>query len=501
MNIENMSVKTFRPPVTVNAQQSIEQDFILPDYFGNISKILKCSLLPDYDNISVSGDKISISGNCRFHLVYCGDDNRIYNYSNDIGFSKIIPCNGTDVSDCASVSIRTVSENCRALGPKRVEVRGMLQLSVVTNGLNNLNVISDVPENNIEMKKSLNNVFLPTGFVRRDFILDDSQILNDVSGVCDILHYQSRFSVNEMKVIDNKVYLNGEVLVSIALLDESCDVIKKDYSLKVSEVIDVFDAKEGDDCILFDTDTALRVSLKDSSAEEKSLIFNAKVNVILLTGRQQDLPVIADIYSTSKVIDTQFSEKEFISSIMRQVKTITINYETDIFDDIGKICHSYIDNLYVMAQQNEGCNHLLISANCNALIKNNDESFTFVTRTCNNDYDISDGTDDCDIVLHDCQVISVMTQHTDNKIRFTFDVCISFSKLRKSNEMFLTDISGSETEIYEKEKGIILYYALKDENLWEIGKENKASLSFIKSINNIDEDVLSEDRILVFPHI
>lgn len=503
MNIENKTVKTFKTPISVNSQQSVEQEFILPDYYGDISKILKCSLVPSYDNVSVSGDKISISGTCRLLLVYYGEDKKLYSYSNDIAYTKMMQCSGIEAGDCVSVNVKLLSENCRALGPKRIEVRSMVYLNALVYGVKAVNIISDITDNNIEIRSTSDYMFIPSCCVQRDFALEETAELSIKGNTCEIIHTDDRLIISELKSIDNKVYMKGELFIEVIYLDDEGDTGKRSFSLPVSEVVDAYEACEDDICCLTDVYTVVNTAIKDSASNEKSISLTAKISFVLVSGKQSELSCISDLYSTGDGINTVFEEVEFRKEMKINEKTFVVNYETDVFEeDIAAIGDSFIENLQITTEKKENGFVLVVNANCNALLNLSDGMHSFITRTCNEEYVPEINKNVENLLITDAKVLSVMAiRQADNKIKFTFDVCVKYHEIVKCKVKALSKISPCEAESFAKEKGIILYYAKKNESLWEIGKENRASQSFIRSINGIEEDILTEDRVLVFPEL
>ena len=115
---------------TLYGQQNIDSDFILPDYYADINKILKCTIKPFNEAVNCSTDKISVAGIAFVSLLYMGDDKKLYNYESEIKYSKVLQANEIEANDNILVQQSVESSNFRALGPKRIEFRANIMISV-----------------------------------------------------------------------------------------------------------------------------------------------------------------------------------------------------------------------------------------------------------------------------------------------------------------------------------------------------------------------------------
>ena len=71
-----------------SAEQPIDIDFTLPDYYADISKILKCRAVSRISSKSINGGGISVEGCVTVTVIYCGIDNCISSYEYQYPFSK-----------------------------------------------------------------------------------------------------------------------------------------------------------------------------------------------------------------------------------------------------------------------------------------------------------------------------------------------------------------------------------------------------------------------------
>lgn len=77
-------------------EQSVELDYILPDYFPDIFKMIKCQLFPQIVSSSVNGDKICYELTVGIRILYCSEQSSAVNcieqkmnYSKTVDLGKV----------------------------------------------------------------------------------------------------------------------------------------------------------------------------------------------------------------------------------------------------------------------------------------------------------------------------------------------------------------------------------------------------------------------------
>ena len=81
------------------AEQGVEFDYVLPDYYPDIFRILKCSLCPRITSYNVAGDKLNFDGVVYIKVLYlCESSNKIHCVDQRMTFSKSVDL-GKNVED------------------------------------------------------------------------------------------------------------------------------------------------------------------------------------------------------------------------------------------------------------------------------------------------------------------------------------------------------------------------------------------------------------------
>lgn len=500
MNIENNVIRAFDKTCSLNARQNAEADFVLPDYFADISKILKCTVAPFTEAVSVSGDKVSVSGKVLFSLLYTGEDNMLYNFENEIKYTKVFQGQNTDITDNVIVSQFVSSHNYRALGPKRIEIKCDVRIFADIVSVKDFSIISSVESENLYTKTESKRIFMPVGSVQRDFSVNETVSGITSSQIRCIMRKTCKVKFSEVKPISNKLFVKGECETNICYLTVDGRISYSTFSVPFSEVTDLYMLEENDLCTIKNADALVNVSVKEDGENNSSFDVNINVYFTVNAVREKEITYIGDLYSSTQKITTEISE--FNLTVNEEVlgKTFGIDFEADTFDADGEIADCFADSVRVTGEISDDKQCFIISGNCNALIKRNDGSYYLVSRSflSENNLELNKRADMCEVKLNDFEVLSVSALRSGSeKIRFKGDIHCKYTLSEKCKEKLLTSFNVDENANVENKNRIVLYYGKKDEEIWDIAKENRASVTKLKQINCIQGDCLGEDKMLI----
>ena len=161
-----MEIKMLKTQVCANnvigkhsAEHPIDVDFTIPDYCGEIERILKCIFIPRINSKSVSGQSVMIDGHVTVRLIYCDKENKIYSFDHLVPFTKFLEINSITADARIKSSVSCSYSNCRAVTQRKVDVHGAIEIKVLIKGEKKSNVVCDVDEKDIP-KEYHNFLFL-----------------------------------------------------------------------------------------------------------------------------------------------------------------------------------------------------------------------------------------------------------------------------------------------------------------------------------------------------
>ena len=230
-------------------EQTVELDYILPDYYPDIFRLIRCQTIPVVTGYSVSGDKLSYELRCDIHILYCGEGDSVLRcVTQRQNFSRTVDL-GT-VCDSPEISLRPKTDhiNFRAVNKRRLDVRGAVSVMIRVSCEKEQEVISDAFGMNIQVKK------IPVRYASKKISLDKNVRISEETElspaqppILGIISCISKAADCEKKMISGKLLAKGDV--SIELL-YACEKDGKGaaqpmkFSLPYSQIIDIDDIDE-----------------------------------------------------------------------------------------------------------------------------------------------------------------------------------------------------------------------------------------------------------------
>lgn len=198
-------------------EQGVELDYVLPDYYPEIFKVLKCTLTPRIISYSVSGDyKLTLDGVVYIKVLYlaegsnavhCVDQRYTYSKTVDIG-RKSSPAAAAPI---VSLSLKSDYCNCRAVSSRRIDVRGAVSCKIraVCSAQYDLPVL---PEN-IEVRTSEVTCCGETLTAEKQVTVRE-EIETGAAGIGFILQSDAVPKITDLRVIADKAVVKGTVTLN-----------------------------------------------------------------------------------------------------------------------------------------------------------------------------------------------------------------------------------------------------------------------------------------------
>ena len=132
MNREN-TISTEAVVYEGQAEQGIELDYVLPDYYPEIFKVLKCSLSPAIVSKTISGDnRLLLDGVVYIRVMYLAENSEeLHCVEQRTTWSKAVELGKKPIEGEPAIRVTAKSDycNCRAVSPRRIDVRGAISAS------------------------------------------------------------------------------------------------------------------------------------------------------------------------------------------------------------------------------------------------------------------------------------------------------------------------------------------------------------------------------------
>ena len=496
-------------------EQAVELDYILPDYYPDIFRIMKCKVMPRVVSHTISADdkkKITCEITAPVRIWYLTENS---NYVNCIEQKLTFTKSAELMSECdnpsVSLSAKTDYINCRVINQRRIDIRGAISLKIKVNGEKKQSFIVGSNGGGIQLKKSF--ITYPAKRLvstKRVTVIEELELGTAKPPIKSVIRADSEISSSEFKIISGKLVTKGEASVNMLYTcsrenGESVESMK--FSVPFSQVLDMEQIDEHFDALLDITVTGCDISTKGVSKSEE---FECELGLLLncTAYKYETSEVVTDAYSTSydstyEVCETKLENMPVSISGSEQIKAQLsskdgkISCVYDVWAEMGSVtsCFNHDNGEFIingkvilccMAANENGCPIYLETENVFEHSLPWDKSSTESSAEPK------------------VKILSISYNLIDDEnIEVKAEIDIGGFIRETTVRNLISEIKVDSESKKEDGKGyaLKLYYADADEDIWEIAKRYSTSVAAICEENDITGDRVAEKTMLLIPII
>lgn len=488
-----------------SAEQPIDIDFTLPDYYVDISKILKCRAISRISSKSINGSSAAIEGCVTVTVIYCGNDNCISSYEYQYPFSKSFDTS-INTEGCI-ISAKTKCEyiNCRAVTGRKIDVHGAVGIYVTIKKRKLTDVISDCDDCNIELLRDSVPATVPMGCAEKYLLIEEEiELGTSQPDIRCVIRYDAEAVITDSKILAGKSVVKGDLKLKLLYAPEENTAPQTiRYQIPFSQLIEIDGISDECDCESKVSIAHLEVKPRVSASGEcRQLMLTAKLLITSECCCNNDVPVIVDAYSKKyeadickneicfdKIIENinqsfnckkniEFSEGSLqeVSDMWCEVKTESVKFGDNA------MCVRGVVTAYIIA-----CDSKQIPV--------------FYEKTIDFEYthpmNIS-GEFKCSPEITVTSANYTLTGECNMELRIELNICASIYKC--SNLPLITDIKINDGKpIFKNNSAMTVYFASAGEKVWDIARRYFADVEELKQINEIADDILASDKMILIP--
>lgn len=495
-----------------NQEQSVELDYILPDYFPDIFKLIKCQLEPRIVSSNVSGDKVAYELTVGIRILYYAEQSSaVQCIEQKMNYSKTIDLGKTCDNPMASLRSKVDYVNCRVVNQRRLDLRGAISTKVKVNFEQKQQVISDAYGMNVQLKKK------PVSYAanrlnasKRITVSEEFDLGYSKPSIINVIRTDAIVISNDKKVIANKLIVKGEVQINFLYSckkDNSDSLEAMQFTLPYSQIMDMEGIDERYECIIDASAVSCDMIIKSNSDGENKLIeceLTLLINCMAIKNSTVD--IVTDAYSLNYPCEYAVSNariekcpKQIIENFVAKASlayndgeidciydawakaqniTSKVNAEKKSITIIGSVSYS------VMAKSDNGT----------PIILENDVPFEYIISM---DRLTDDSTFDAKAIVMSCSYNLAST----NTVEIKAEIRICGNLYENTNCKVLSDITFDETRTKPRDGdyALKLYFANEGEDIWEIAKKYSTSVDAIMEENDLEEETLSQRGMILIP--
>ncbi len=495
---------------TTLQEQSVELDYVLPDYYPDVCKLVKCTVTPAVTNQTISGDRLSYELRADVRILYCSEDSHVLQcVTQTLHFSRTaeLPVSGEHIT--AELCPVTDHVSCRAVSRRRLDVRSAVTIRIRTEAQRQQEAVCDIAGRGIQLRR------VPVQYpakqlhcVKELFLSEELELGSSKPPVLHIVRCEARPMETSHKIVSGKLLAQGSLQVHLLYAcEKDGDGCLEPMSFRIpySQLIEMEGLEEQDICDVR-TDTAVCdiKPVTDASGDVRLLRCEAELRLSCSAVRIASESLVCDAFSTehpcrciTEPVSICGAPEPFSETHVCSMKLPCTDSGLDCVYDAW--CE--VKNLTAHADAEAGELHISGMLCCAALVRETggmprllekEESFEhrFPVQGL--------GAQDT-VQLYAAAEHCTYTLSEQSEVAVKAELQLAGSIRRSHSCAVLTDLALDENSVHPRRHALKLYFSRAGEEIWEIARRCHTSVAAIMEENELTEEVLTEDGMLLIP--
>lgn len=491
-----------------STEHPIDIEFSMPDYFPDIQRILKCHAQPIILSKQLGSDGLNIDGKINIRLFYYDTDKQIHCCEHSQTFSLVM--HPKDIPQSPLITARCAVEyiNCRAATGRRVDIHGAFTVFAKITGTVNECIITDADGEGIQPLFNKMDISSVVGNAERMFTVEEVLEIGQAKmGARSILRSQASAALNDIKLIQGKAIIKGELVIKILYCTDSdpSDIESMEYSLPISQIMDIDGVNENCICDACFEVISCDVTIASDSSDEPCLFeCDVKIAARVCAFAPSQCSLISDAYSTKYDLITE-NHSVTLQKVLEIVNDEHLMRSSIEAPDSGisKIIDLWSENPTCKVGVQEGQLIMDIELRLCLLAMDTDDTPVYFERQIQTRYErklIEEVLQISFPVLLNLNDLSfALTGDKQIDIRCGINISGALSSIFTINSICEIKPNESSPKPQNDLGTMAIYYPEKGEQLFDIARSYNTSMQSIIRENRLDEEHPEFGRILIIP--
>lgn len=490
------------------AQQSLELDYVLPDYCPEIFKVLSLKIYPSASKRTVNGSKLSFELTALVRVSYVSEQGEISSVEQTLSYDKSFDLNTSPKNPVVYIDPLVETKSCRVVNKRRIDVRGVITTKIRVYADEQTQAVSGAAGGGLQLKKSL--VTYPSRrlfITKRVTVVDEVEIISTKPPIGCVLRADAAVTSSEKKVLSGKLLTKGEVSVSVLYVPEaggnSVDPEKISFDLPFSQVSDIEGLDEHYD-IFVDASVAACDIRPLPKSEPAKLECELKIDISCLALRFESSRLADDVFSTE--CETQCERTDCLVECVpgmlneqHRAKTVLTYSEGEIKTVLSAHAECCVTGI---TKKTSGESAVSGRLSVTVYAKNESGKPICLENDVPFEHELPGSVCDCaGSRITACAGGVAYNLAGSNAIEVSCEVKLRGYVCEVAPRSFITSVTLDETKPVERDRecSLKLYYAEPGESPWEIAKRCRTSLKGVIEENDIDGETVENGGMLLIP--
>ena len=500
--ITNYSVTSEQLCLEQTAELPIDTDFTVPDYSGEICKIIRCEVKSFASSKHISGNTLTVEGDAVLTVIYADNNSNVFSAVQEIPFKKIFETSKNLDGGFCDVTFEGMVHSCRAVTERRISIKASVKINAKVTLSEKTEIITDIDNSCFETFCGEAGITTPLGTAQKLIIIDEELTLpQNAPTAMRIIRTDSSATVTDCKIIVGKVIVKGNLKADILYCTGENLLQKECFNIPFNQILDIPEINENCECEAKVAICGLNITPRtNNDGECKTFMLIAKLEVTANARCSSTVPVIFDLYSTKFKTEPKLNEVRFTKIIKQVNETFLCKKALTLPEADSEVLDLWCNIGGVMAKCENEKITLFGSLTASALYKNADNDIGIFEKVIDFEYPIDlDGHAKMPVCRPEIKVISCSHAAVGGNTELSVELLVNATVYDSLSLSLITDITVDENENILNKSALVAYYADRGENVWEICKSFSAKRNELMEINHLTEDILQSPKMLIIP--
>ncbi len=490
-------------------EQSIELDYILPDYYPDIFRLVKCETIPHIVSYNLTDDMVSYELCADINILYCSEGSSQLNViKQKFTYSKTLEARKGGANPEISLKPKVDYVNCRVVNQRRLDIRGVVTTKIKAINEKSQEMICDAYGLNVQMKKC--PVEYALGKLSASKIVnitEETELGTSKPPIIAIVKSYAVIRDGDKKIIANKLVAKGSAEINVLYSCEisgqpSMETMK--FTVPYSQILDINGLDETYRCyVKTDTVTCDVVPMADKDGNMTKLQCELAIWISCSAVKTAHAELITDIYSTRHPCEFSLSKVRISQTPVSVNEQVHARCSVD--NNASKVYDIWCNPGNAAVRIDEDQKEVYINGMVQyAVMMQNEEGMpVFVEKDGAYEHKIGlesiekGSSFEADIKIEGC----TYNLSSNGSIIIDADILIC-GKLYKSSEIEAVtaiDINADEIKPKEGDYAIKLYFGTEGESVWNIARKYSTSVKAVMEENDLYDEKLTGNSMLLIP--
>ncbi|MDD4689240.1 MAG: DUF3794 domain-containing protein [Eubacteriales bacterium] len=488
-------------------------DIIVPDTKPDVLRILQIDANPVIMDKTLFEGKLLFDCRLDVCILYAADGGGVKNIRTQQSFTHQV--NSKDITKGLSVEACCSMErlDCRIINSRKLSISTTVAIDYCLMRERELPIIVGIESNDCQVMSSPIKAFVSSPQAVTEIVVKETfDIPQGKSDADEILRANVRLCNKEVRYAGTKAVVKGELLCSVLYL---CDIEPTslqtmEYALPFTEVVDLPDIFEGEDCSVDFIYKNTNCSAKQDNDGDNRIIFvEVQMDAVVSAGKEVTLNAITDAYSPS-------CDMEINSQPIMLEELVAKRCNRECVKAVAAIPTGQPDAMGVLHVSASPGTVTASPDGRNVIVEGNIVG-EILYRTVDPDMPVSsykytmpftssfemEGVDERCLFDVNVDVDNISYNiNLPDEIELRCNICISVGAMRTMQINCITDVEEKPLEQVQSCSAycVKIYFVRKGDTLWNIAKRYRVSLDRLMGINGLDQQsVLMPGQQLMIP--